>query len=751
MFILIVWSILSSIVRSQCPTSDSGRCAVDCTRAAIYNIACENINGADLYKDLKVYNGVDQQISLFVWNSPLSRIGYTILRTVQLDSLELDNLQELRWFPELRGQKELRFLTIMNSPNVKVMPLELLPDKIERLTLFRVGIIAFTNDLEEVPQLPALTFLAIQECRIEYIQPGFFDVFPNLSELEIIGSTFAAAEYFPNMFRTVKPLRKLRFSQSQYADSAVGVFRERMLEDIIQNTGMAEDAQVDVADNSLMITLRAASALENLRSVKILFLRGNSFGSFVLLMGRFLGFSRLEVLDMSNTHLFTSTGAFAGLKNLKTLKIASNNLRDLTVINIFKDCQANLRHLDLSDNALMYLPIGMEAVSRELTELVLNKNILRLRDIVEGRAVHNMTTFSALPKLEFLDISENNLGIFQGTWLSRLKTLLHLNIACNSFQKITKDFFKDLPATLQVLNMTFCVQQPINAPRFDDDAFITLPAIKTLILREGFLREGIFNILRSLRIETLETLDLDYNSISNIPGDLNQLSSLASLQTLKLKANKLQSIGPKALAFFTALRELNLARNHIISIGKDDFAGLDNLRTLSIAGNNIIEFEAGALAPLISLQELYMGENNDTDLLRMFPLDSEIGKNLIHLSLHDIPLKCVPGGLIKQLKRLKWLYLDASRAVNFQFTSFRGISETFNVRYPFKLFGFDVPTVEDIGCQTYQSWDTVYNESVRFVVQDRSNLVPQHMIVNIPTCHVEKPRNLKAVTDNLVC
>ncbi|XP_055332274.1 uncharacterized protein LOC129584179 [Paramacrobiotus metropolitanus] len=751
--LIMILSVTVILVHTQCPTLHSGLCFVDCTNASLYNIACEDIKGAELYGDLKVYVNSDQPISLSVWDSPLTRIGNAILNPVsnQMVRLKLDNLLDLQWFPELWNQAKLVELVIMNSPKLDEMPLELLPANIQSITLFRVGITDFVNDFDETPQIPSMEIFIIAQSRINYIQSGFFDSFPNLIDLRIIDAQLFVNEVLINVLRTKKPLTSLQIRGNAFITEQASIKREWFLEDIISNTLVGNGALADFADNSLPIGLGVLLNLENLKRVKKFSLRGNTFSSFAMLSQRLTDFSQLEELDLSDTGLFVGSGMFAGLKNLKILRLSGNHFHDLTLVNIFKGCQASsLQKLDLSGNDLELLPAGMETLAKSLTDFNLSRNKLRLQFIFTYQHIRRITPLFMFSKLRSLDVSYNNLKIFIGAWLSDLKELTDLNIACNRFQVVTKEYFRNLPRSLKTLNMTFCADDSTQRPEFGADVFSTLPSISRLILQRGMLKETFLQNLKTLRIhDSLKELDLSYNVIAFWPDNTTMLHTLHELQTLKLGSNQMQSIGPRAFAVFVFLQELDLSHNRLIAIGKDDFAGLHNLRTLTLADNDIINIDADAFTPLRQLRALYLGGNKDVGLTKMFPLGSKAGKKLIHLGLQQMPVECIPADTLQQLERLKWLYLNQSQSVNMDFGSFRRMQEVMTVKYPFKLFAFREPTLADIGCESYERWDVVYNRSARFVVTDTHNNIPQHMTINIPDCHMEGRRRLKQRTQHL--
>ena len=75
--------------------------------------------------------------------------------------------------------------------------------------------------------------------------------------------------------------------------------------------------------------------------------------------------------------------------------------------------------------------------------------------------------------------------------IGSLKSLKLLDLSCNRFTNITKDFFNLLPASLEGINLTFCRSKENERPVFASDALDDLPPLKRLWLGGGFFKAGI--------------------------------------------------------------------------------------------------------------------------------------------------------------------------------------------------------------------------------------------------------------------
>ncbi|XP_055347781.1 leucine-rich repeat protein soc-2-like [Paramacrobiotus metropolitanus] len=750
-FVLFLCDCHFSATLAQCPTLPSGHCYVDCTQP-VYKIICEDVNGNALHSDIMVYQDSPQSLELTIWNSPaVSRLGSTILSTVanQITSLYLDNLRNLVLFPELNDLSKMKDLKIMNSPRLMDMPAELLPHGIETIHLYATNITELINDFDEVPRIPTVHTFSFSHGTLRHIQPHFFHIFPNLQTLRISHTRFLLDTIDDKTIYPEAKLYSLQFTDNDFSAVPENV-STRMLYRLFADTNIGDGGEVDVSNNGLLITTDTVTAMQRLRRIRSLNLRGNRFRDFSFLTTGFRGFNRLEFLDLTGTDLLNVKGVFAGLPKLRTLLLADNNFHDLSLIDIFADSQSEkLRVLDLSGNHLRALPTagGNEAFSEFLEEFNLSHNQLNLDQIQDYE--NSSATFNDYQNLKFLDISYNNLRKFAGERLTRLRKLEKLILACNNFTRITKASFDLLPVTLKFLNLSFCATKEAESPRFTNDALSTLPVqLETLVFTQGFLKNSVFERFKLAKKLRLKHLDLSWNSISHIPHKSDILFPLINIQSLRLKANLFQSIAPKEFEYFPALRELDLSSNMIISIGPSDLDGLYNLEVLDLSENSIIQVEKGAFKYLGKLKSLYFRKNAFTNIGTMF--SGILYPQLQQLSLDGMPLNCVDADIAGLFPHLMWIYLNRSQPLYMAYGSFRKMKE--HVRtVPPQPVPFDPPTAADLGCDEDMPYQTIMKNYHRITVPDGSNKVGQQMILNFPSCHVDAERNLKTLIQNVIC
>ena len=230
----------------------------------------------------------------------------------------------------------------------------------------------------------------------------------------------------------------------------------------------------------------------------------------------FVHFTKLRYLDLSTTNLPISRATFRNLFILDTFKMSNNYFKDMTAVDMFGGTRSTiLRVLDLSYNFLVALPEGdLESVAYFVEELDLSGNSLSPVEFVQDDDDNTINaslplkpTFLSFPSLKYLGLSYNNWTMFDGSLLAPLTRLEAVDLSCNWFASITKDFFEDMPLSLKSINLTMCLSESDDPPVVDDDAFSFLPPVKTLILAKSSFRNWIFSRLNQMPKGSLLALE----------------------------------------------------------------------------------------------------------------------------------------------------------------------------------------------------------------------------------------------------
>ncbi|NXF95379.1 VASN protein, partial [Eubucco bourcierii] len=224
-------------------------------------------------------------------------------------------------------------------------------------------------------------------------------------------------------------------------------------------------------------------------------------------------------------------------------------------------------------------------------------NILSLYVFENGITVLNENSFTGLPALQLLDLSQNKITSIQRNIFQPLTELVNLDLSSNQLQEITNETFHGL-WLLERLYLQKNRIQHIHAAAFD-----TLENLLELKLQNNQLQA-----VPPLNLPNLLLLDISWNKISTItPGAFHAvnieslkiaglgLTSLNeelfqaqnNLHELDISDNLLEHV-PAVLRRLGSLTKLSLAGNtHISQLLPEDFHNLHNLQELDISNLNI--------------------------------------------------------------------------------------------------------------------------------------------------------------------
>uniref|UniRef100_A0A8C6W1U0 Podocan-like 1 n=1 Tax=Nannospalax galili TaxID=1026970 RepID=A0A8C6W1U0_NANGA len=261
--------------------------------------------------------------------------------------------------------------------------------------------------------------------------------------------------------------------------------------------------------------------------------------------------------QLSNTGLPPNT--FRGSEAITTLSLSSNQLSRLP-----PGLPASLEQLHLQDNLISKVPRGALSRQTQLRELYLQHNQLTDSGL-------DVTTFSKLHSLEYLDLSHNLLATVPA----------------------------GLPRTLAVLHLgRNCIRQ-VDAARLRVARGLRYLLLQHNELGASGLPAGALQPLRSLH-----TLHLYGNRLQRVPPTMPR-----RLRALIMPHNRVAALGARDLASTRGLVELNLAYNHLASarVHPRAFRRLRTLRSLDLAGNQLSRLPAGLPT---SLHELRLQHNH---------------------------------------------------------------------------------------------------------------------------------------------
>ncbi|XP_055330865.1 chaoptin-like [Paramacrobiotus metropolitanus] len=718
-------------------------------------------------------------INLFIWSSTdIVELESGVFSPIQkqLKSLHLYNVSNLINFPVLR-ESQIRTLKIQLAPGVTQFNAELLPATIEKIVLMATGITQLQVDLQEVIPMQNMKLFAFAHHTITGLSNDFMDIFPNLETLTFTDNIVSMARIPDSLFTTKSLLKTFVAVNNTFTSTFV---QQQLFETIIENLNVDNGSVVNLAGNNLQITKDAVTAFSSINTTRKVVFAGNQFDQFFSAGEMFRGFEFLQDLDLSNTGVPKQVGLFRKLTVLRKLDLSGNRFRDLARIDIFQNLTSPLETLDLSDNIMMAIPKSesFTNLTATLQELILRGNKFHsdLLDVPDENSYPAPVPLEfTFPKLTRLDLSKTGLKTFKGSWTANFPVLRTLDISCNKFKQVTREFFVDLTPSLEVLVMEFCAESMQAAPKVHELAFTTLgngsrSKLSQLVLKSGYFKTWILKYLRQLPAVTktsLKWLDLSKNQIKYLDG--KSLTGFSYLEKLNLGENFIQTIGPKMFSDLSNLRWLNISGNHIVSIQVGEFAGLNNLQLLDLSNNGLLNFGLGSLDSLKELTHLYLAGNNLRGYIGMF-VDG--GKKLRHLSLarnpfislYTYPTGCVDRKDLIPLENLQFLYIDKAVSLYIDHGNEDGRAKliakmratkpeprdpyNFDCQFGIPLNGPDGTAPDNHEPGGFSEW---MDDFLRLTVFDPTDLTTRTFVAMIPKCIAYNDKQVRNSTTNFIC
>lgn len=455
-----VWRLPA--VESKCSRLPSGNCWVNCMNE-IYDVICNGVTSSMLQSDINVFARSPQMIRLYIWSSPkIKRISADVFSSVaaQIVALDLQDLENLDTLPELFDLTNLELLNIWNSPGISDFATELLPPNVKQLSINKIGFDYLLHDFSDFVHFPKVELLVLGNMSLRGWQDGIFKVFPNVRQLRISNSTFGLTNENKE-FPEITTIFNLTVSYNNFSLNQPNRSTD-FLAALARSFKVQVGGFVDLSYNNISISDDVLRAMDNFAAAASLSLRGNPIVARPeMLSGYFEKFVNLQFLDLGDTKLLPVADMFKGLPGLQTLNIDNNflNSTDMDYEGSFQGFLASgLISLDCSFCQWELLPTGIPPGSLE---------ILNLRgNLLQNHLEDDLTmtlNFGAFKALRSLDISSNNFTYFRGTNLKDLTALDFLDMSCNPFDRITKEYFDGLPKSLRTLDISMCRQVILRA------------------------------------------------------------------------------------------------------------------------------------------------------------------------------------------------------------------------------------------------------------------------------------------------
>ncbi|XP_069783373.1 podocan-like protein 1 [Narcine bancroftii] len=342
---------------------------------------------------------------------------------------------------------------------------------------------------------------------------------------------------------------------------------------------------------------------------------------------------RLRFIYLHNNKL-TNAGLpkamFNGSQMVTTLILSNNNLRQVP-----ENLPPLLDQLHLQNNRIAKIPKGAFSNLQQLRELYLQHNRLTNSGITAQ-------TFSKMKRMEFLDLSSNNLvKVPEGL----PPNIVILQLRKNRITSISKS------SVNRIRNLQYLLLQNnrITASGVHKSAFAKLKKLHTLHLFNNPLSRVPDSLPR--RVNSLMLL---HNGIEQI--GIKDFAATCHLTDLNLSYNKLQNARVHRLAFrkLRHLKKIDLSGNRLTLLP----SGLPpSLEVLNVQFNQINQLSSRVLHNMKTLEELRLNHNKLT-IGQIEPGTWGEVSNLKLLDLGYNELSYVPPDLPESLE---YIYLQNNR------------------------------------------------------------------------------------------
>lgn len=295
--------------------------------------------------------------------------------------------------------------------------------------------------------------------------------------------------------------------------------------------------------------------------------------------------------------------------NNRTTKIT---LRGCRITNVDYESFENLpalKHIDLSQNAIRMLKLGVLDDALGVTHLNLSYNML---------THFPLGLFDQKTKLATLDLTANALVSFELGIFDPLTRLKSLYLSTNSF--LGKD---------------------LNPYLFDQNKILSL-----MDFSRNDMSQSPDNLLHAF--DNLETLNLDRTFLSEVPK-FATVANLKSLKQLVFSTNQIKRLdNPIAFINLDNLKVLDLSQNNLEFIHENVFKPLRNVVGIILKSNKLTHLPETLFQNLPKLINIELSHNH----LKTVSVDGFKGTSLKNLNLSDNKIRFLPENFCSKLRNI---------------------------------------------------------------------------------------------------
>ncbi|XP_035919713.1 chaoptin-like [Anopheles stephensi] len=343
-------------------------------------------------------------------------------------------------------------------------------------------------------------------------------------------------------------------------------------------------------------------------------LNGNPTLKDFAFLSKLSGLNTLDMADMKLELELLDTGTFSKMSQLSRLNMSDNRITSVPV-GMFAPLVA-LTYLDLSRNSIAKIPSGTFAIA----------------------VTHGYEEYGLYHQALHFDLSYNNISIIENNAFTHASKI---NLQNNKLIGIGQYAFDNRTA-LQSLDLSGNVQLR------NFDFLHNLRSLHDLDMSRMNFSFDIESTPRNIfdDLDSLTMLDLSHNHIGEIP--IGIFAELQSLNFINLRHNSISHIefGTFSMRKYDLIDEIDLSYNEIKQINFLVFVPLKYLKTLLLHGNKISSVNAKQLTRNKSLYNFGIQNSNVRcfdliDLLGSLKLVHEPNEFISHLPNVD-GIKCQP-------------------------------------------------------------------------------------------------------------
>lgn len=437
----------------------------------------------------------------------------------------------------------------------------------------------------------------------------------------------------------------------------------------------------------------------------------------------------LEISDSSLTHLFP----LCSVRSLRTLNITGNHLISLddSGLRCSEGFISQLQSLDISRNFLTEIPIWFDRALPNLEHVDVSSNQIFITE---------ESPFENLIRLAYLDLRNNSFTSFQDRFLRGSSNLHFLALSGNDIPVLSPGLLANL-SRLRHLE--------ISDMGLDDKVWMEISELRQLIhlnmstnaltyinteimgqflrLETCFLDHNRISVLPKAAFEyqlKLSALDLSFNDIPDVPSDafINQYA----LKHLYLQHNKIASISYDSLYFLKELLTLDLSQNKVLFFPPKVLIALTKVTHFDASKNNLTYIDSDLFSKTLMISFLNMSHNSLTEIISFNQLTEletiDISYNKLSfinpsflLDLHHLTTVIISNNEIKSLPIKLFKGCENIRNINISYNLIKLIDEaTFSSVSRIQVLDLSHNEITDIntafsGLKDLQVLDLSYN------------------------------------------